>query len=490
MPFIPTTEKNRREMLRTLGVSSFEELLKGIPEEARFRGQLRLPPPMSEFEVERLLREIASQNAHAGTHVCFLGGGAYDHFIPAAVGHVISRPEFYTSYTPYQAEVSQGNLQAIYEYQTMICELTGMDAANASMYDGASALAEAALLCKAHKGRDEILISKSVHPFYRKVVATYCHRSGIDLKEVGVRRGVTDIDGLRSAAGDRTAGVLIQHPNFFGLLEPVQEVESIVHGAGGLFVTSTDPISLAILKPPGEFGADVATGEGQALGNPLNFGGPYLGIFAIRQELIRRMPGRLAGVTKDAQGRRGFVLTLQTREQHIRREKATSSICTNQQLCALAATVYLALMGKDGLPRVAELCLQKAHYLADRLSGIPGFALMFPDPFFKEFVLKTPVAPKRIIRTMLDEKIFAGIDLSRFDYGIRDGLLIAVTEKRTREEMDRFAKLLEKHFAVRPRTKQAPKAGSGKSRSRRPPARAARTAASGSKVKKGKRTKK
>jgi glycine dehydrogenase subunit 1 len=258
-----------------------------------------------------------------------------------------------------------------------------------------------------------------------------------------------------------TAGVLIQHPNFFGLLEPVHDVESICHGAGGLFVTSTDPISLAILKPPGEYGADVATGEGQALGNPLNFGGPYLGIFAIRQELIRRMPGRLSGVTQDTQGRRGFVLTLQTREQHIRREKATSSICTNQQLCALAATVYLGLMGKNGLPKVANLCLQKAHYLAERLSEVPGFELMFPGPFFKEFVLKTPAAPKEIIRAMLAEKIFAGIDLSRFDYGIRNGLLVAVTEKRTREEMDRFVKVLKTRFAAGPKmgSKPASKAG-------------------------------
>jgi glycine dehydrogenase subunit 1 len=448
MPFIPITEKNRREMLETIGVSSFDELLRGIPEEIRFKGDLELPPPMSEMEVERLLREIAGQNAHAGTHACFLGGGAYDHFIPAAVGHVISRPEFYTSYTPYQPEVSQGNLQAMYEYQSMICELTGMDAANASMYDGASALAEAALLCQAHTGRQEILISRSVHPFYRRVAATYCHRSGIRLREVEIRQGVTDLDSLRSAAGPMTAGVLIQHPNFFGLLEPVRDVESVCHGAGALFVTSTDPISLAILKPPGEYGADVATGEGQALGNPLNCGGPYLGIFAIRRELIRRMPGRLAGVTQDTQGRRGFVLTLQTREQHIRREKATSSICSNQQLCALAATVYLSLMGKNGLPKVAELCLQKAHYLAERLSKIPGFELMFPGPFFKEFVLKTPVAPKEIIRAMLGEKIFAGIDLSRFDYGLRNGLLVAVTEKRTREEMDRFVKVLETRFAA------------------------------------------
>jgi glycine dehydrogenase subunit 1 len=243
--------------------------------------------------------------------------------------------------------------------------------------------------------------------------------------------------------------VLVQNPNFFGMLEPVDAIEPVVHGAGGLFVVSTDPISLAILKPPGAYGADVATGEGQALGNPLSFGGPYLGLFAVKQELIRRLPGRLAGVTQDTQGRRGFVLTLQTREQHIRREKATSSICTNQQLCALASTVYLALMGKTGLPKVANLCLQKAHYLADRLSAISGFSLMFRGPFFKEFALKTPVPPKDIIQKMLSEKIFAGIDLGRFDYGIENGLLVAVTEKRTKDEMDRYVQFMAKFFAKR-----------------------------------------
>jgi glycine dehydrogenase subunit 1 len=449
MPFIPTTEKNRREMLKTIGVESFEELLTGIPEKTRFRGELKLPPPLSEFEIEKLMKELASQNEHAGTHACFLGGGAYDHFIPAAVGHVVSRPEFYTAYTPYQPEVSQGTLQAIYEYQSLICELTRMDAANASMYDGASALAEAALLAQAHTGRDEILISKTVHPFYRKVVATYCHRSGIVLKEIGIRDGLTDLAILRSSVGPRTAGVLVQHPNFFGLLEPVQDIGRDVHAAGGLFVVSADPISLAVLKPPGVYGADVATGEGQALGNPLNFGGPYLGIFAVRQDLIRRLPGRLAGVTRDTQGRRGFVLTLQTREQHIRREKATSSICTNQQLCALASTVYLALMGKTGLVCVANLCLQKAHYLAERLGSIPGFGLMFRGPFFKEFALKTPVPPADVIRRMRSEKIFAGIGLGRFDYGIEDGLLVAVTEKRTKDEMDRYADRMEKCFTGR-----------------------------------------
>ncbi len=475
MAFIPTTEKNRREMLEYIGVGSIDELLAAnVPEDLMFKGELDIPAPLSELEVEKLLREIAGQNEHAGTHVCFLGGGAYDHFIPSAVKHVVSRPEFYTSYTPYQPEVAQGNLQAMYEYQSLICELTGMDAANASMYDGASALAEAALMAQAHTGRGEILVPLSVHPWYRRVIRTYCSRSGITVKEIPVRDGTVDPAALAAACGPNTAAVLVQHPNFFGLLEPVTEIEPVSHGAGALFVTSSDPIALGLLEPPGAFGADVATGEGQALGNPLNFGGPYLGLFAVKQDLIRRMPGRLVGATQDKQGRRGFVLTLQTREQHIRREKAASSICTNQQLCALAATVYLSLMGKAGLPRVAELCLQKAHYLADRLSAIPGFRLRFPGPFFKEFVLQTPVPPARVIRAMQEEKIFAGVDLSRFDYGISDGLLIAVTEKRTREEMDRFSRLMAKHFAVtRPapavKKKEDPKMAASKNKTARKP---------------------
>lgn len=444
MPFIPTTDANRKEMLKTIGVEKFEDLLSAIPKEARFKGKIDLPEPLSEFEVTKLLKEIAQKNEHTGTHTCFLGGGAYDHFVPAAIDHIISRSEFYTSYTPYQPEVSQGNLQAIYEYQTMIANLTGMDVANASMYDGASALAEAALLAQNHTGREEILISKSVHPFYRQVVGTYCHRSGVALKEVDLEGGITSISGLKNMVSDKTAGLLIQHPNFLGNLEEVEELEQIIHNGGGLYVVSADPISLGTLKPPGDYNADVATGEGQVLGNSLSFGGPYVGIFAVKQPLIRRLPGRLVGVTVDSKGRRGFVLTLQTREQHIRREKATSSICTNEQLCALASTVYLALMGKEGLPTVSQLSLQKAHYLADQLTKINGVKMCYQRPFFKEFAICCPVKPQKVIDTMRQEKIFAGIDLGRFDYGIKDGLLIAVTEKRTKEEMDHYVEVFQK----------------------------------------------
>ncbi len=446
MPFLPMTEKNRREMLKTIGVDNFEDLLKSIPEEQRFKGKLNLPEPLSEYEVTRLLQEMATKNEHAGTHACFLGGGAYDHFIPAAVGHVVLRPEFYTSYTPYQPEVSQGTLQSIYEYQSMIAELTGMDAANASMYDGASALAEAALLMQAQTGKETVLISKTIHPFYRKVASTYCHRAGIVLKEIEMANGVTDLNALGRMVDSKTAGVLIQHPNFFGFLEKVEQIEKVIHTAGGLFGVSVDPISLGILKPPGEYGADVATGEGQGLGNPLSFGGPYVGIFTVKKQFLRRLPGRLVGVTQDAEGKRGFVLTLQTREQHIRREKATSSICTNEQLCALASAVYLALMGKSGLPRVAELCLRKSHYLAGEIARLKGFQLLSTEPFFKEFAVRCPVSVKRILQTMRKHRIFAGIDLGRFDFSLKNTLLIAVTEKRTKQEMDRYLDVLRKYL--------------------------------------------
>ncbi len=447
MSFIPNTEENRKEMLKLIGVSDFEELLSNIPQEARFQGDLDIPGPLSELEVTRLLKNLSDKNAHIHEYACFLGGGAYDHYIPAVIGHMLSRSEFYTAYTPYQPEVSQGNLQAIYEYQTMIAELTGTDAANASMYDGGSALAEAALLCNNQTRREEILVSKTVHPFYREVIATYCHRSGITLKTIEDKAGLTDVDKLKTLVSNQTAGILIQSPNFFGYLEDIKTAAEIAHEANALLAVSTDPVALGILKPPGQLGADIVTGEGQALGNALNFGGPYLGIFAVKKPLVRKMPGRIAGVTHDDKQRRGFVLTLQTREQHIRREKATSSICTNQQLCALAATVYLALMGKHGVPEVAGHCLQKAHYLAEALVQIPGVDLYQPHPYFKEFVIRTRVDPQIIIDAMYKEKIFAGIHLNRFDYNINDGLLIAVTEKRTKEEMDRYAALLSKYIS-------------------------------------------
>lgn len=438
MSFIPNTDEDRKQMLETIGVDSFEDLINNIPDELKLKRKLKLPEPLSELELLNELQAIAQKNHAASEAICFLGGGAYDHFIPAAVGHITSRSEFYTAYTPYQAEVSQGTLQAIYEFQTLICELTGMDVANASMYDGGSALAEAALMALNQTRRSEILVSKAVHPNYRQIIRTYLHGQNFDVKEIPLEAGITSIEKMENLISDKTAGVILQHPNFFGLLENVFDAETIIHNNGALFIASNDPISLGILEPPGAYGVDIMTGEGQALGNPLNYGGPYLGLLAIKQKYLRKMPGRLVGATVDKQNKRGFVLTMQTREQHIRRNKATSNICTNEALCALAATVYLTLMGKQGIKKVAELCVQKSHYLAKAISSLKGFELKFRQPFFKEFPVKCPLPPAEIINKLERKKILAGIDLSQFDYGMDDGLLITVTEKRSKKELDFF----------------------------------------------------
>ncbi len=447
MSYIPNTKDDQQEMLKAIGVESFDDLLQEIPPQLLFRGDLDLPPAMSEMEVMRHLRELALENQNCENNLCFLGGGAYDHFVPAAVKHILSRSEFYTAYTPYQPEVSQGTLQAIYEYQTMICELTGMDVANASMYDGGSALAEAVLLACGHTRRAEVVVSATINPNYRKIIRTYCAGQQILVKQVGWKDGATDQEALASSISEKTAAVVIQHPNYFGHLEEMEEMSQIAHRQGALFITSNDPISLALLQPPGSYGADIATGEGQSLGNQLNFGGPYLGIFATTKELMRKMPGRLVGQTVDLQGRRGFVLTLQTREQHIRREKATSNICTNQGLMTLAATVYLSLLGKTGLKKVAELCLQKSHYLANQINGLTGFKVQFGRPFFKEFVIQAEKPAKDVIGKMLEAKIFAGVELKPDYPELGHSFSCAVTEKRTKKEMDIFVDRLRELFS-------------------------------------------
>lgn len=442
MPFIPNTEADRKAMLERIGVQNFEELISNIPEELKFKNDFDLPEPLSELEVIREVHHKTRCNQSTSDAISFLGGGAYDHFIPAAIGHILSRSEFYTAYTPYQPEVSQGTLQVIYEYQSMIAELMNMEVANASLYDGGSAIAEAALMANAETGRNKILVSQTVHPHYRQIIRTYCHGQEIEIETAAIENGVTSVSDLVSKLDDKVAAVIIQHPNFFGNLEDVFEISELTHEKGALFITSNDPISLGILEPPGSYGVDISTGEGQCLGNSLNFGGPYLGIMASKFDLIRRIPGRIAGATVDKQGRRGFVLTFQTREQHIRREKATSNICTNQALNALAATVYLALMGKQGIQDVAMLCLQNSHYLADQLQNIDGFEMAFSSPFFKEFVIKTPKPPAEIIEKLMVQQIYAGVDLSQFDLGLENGLLVAVTEKRTKQEMDGFVQAL------------------------------------------------
>jgi len=445
MRYLPHTEEDRQAMLESLGINATEELFRDIPEQLRFRQRLDLPEALSEMEVGLELSRLAKTNRSQSDLVSFLGAGCYDHYIPSAVDHIISRGEFFTAYTPYQAEISQGTLQSIYEFQTMICELTGMDIANASMYDGATALAEGALMAAAvGRKRSNIVVSKTINPLYLQVISTYLTgRADLELRYVEADQGITSLSALEQSVDEATAAVLVQQPNFFGCLEPASEISEITHKQGAKLVICADPISLGILAAPVDYGADIVVGEGQSLGNPPSFGGPGLGFFAAKEEFMRSMPGRIVGATVDAEGKRGFTLTLQTREQHIRREKATSNICSNQALNALAASIYLSLMGKQGISEVAKLCLQKAHYAQEKITAIAGFSKAFPGSFFKEFTVKCPVPAAQIVDTLLDSGILAGIDLGQFYPEMKDYLLIAVTEKRTKEEIDRFAQGLE-----------------------------------------------
>jgi len=435
MGYVPHTEADRQRMLEAIGVDSIDRLFEVVPEESRYPS-LDLPPGLSEMEVVRLLRGLAEENADLDHHPCFLGAGAYRHFIPAVVDHVLRRGEFYTAYTPYQPEASQGTLTAIYEYQSMICELTGMDVTNASLYDGASAVAEAALMAARITRREELVVARNVHPAYRQVLRTYTQGLGMPIREVGYdRQGRVDLASAEEGLSSDSACLIVQHPNFFGCLEDLSSASELAHRFGALLVACVDPIALGLFHPPGEEGADLVVGEGQALGNPLSFGGPYLGFLACGQEYMRQLPGRLVGMTTDSQGRRGFVLTLQTREQHIRREKATSNICSNEALVALAATVYLAAMGKQGLRQVAELCFHKAHYAARQIESLPGFALPFGQ-FFKEFVMKTPLSPGEVNARLWERGIVGGYDLGRDYPELAHGLLFCVTEMNPKEEID------------------------------------------------------
>lgn len=442
--YIPATDAEREEMLKVIGVPSIDALFADIPASVRLTGPLNLSAPLSDPELIAHLRELAERNLHCDRAACFLGAGAYDHYVPSAVWHLAGRGEFLTAYTPYQAELMQGELQAGYEYQSMVCALTGMDVANASMYDGASATAEAAVMTRDLTKRAEVLVSTAVHPEYRQVLKTYVAPLGLRVVEVPYRDGVTDLEGMERALSDRTAAIIIQHPNFFGCLEDGPVLAELAHRRGALLVCAVaEPLSLGLLKPPGAWGADIVAGEGQPLGNNLNFGGPYLGMLATRQEFVRRMPGRLVGATVDSEGRRGFVLTLQTREQHIRREKATSNICTNEALLALAAAIYLAVLGKQGLRKVAELNLYKTAYAKDAIAGVPGYRLAFAAPTFNEFVVRTPLPPDEVNRRLLAHNVLGGAPLGRWYPDLADSWLVCVTEQRTREEIDRLAGLLE-----------------------------------------------
>ena len=442
MRYISNTLAQQKEMLARIGAASVEALLANVPAKARLSRPLALPAAMAEGDLVRHLRSLAGRNANADDFACFLGAGSYDHAIPSPINHLISRGEFFTAYTPYQPEASQGTLRTIFEYQTMMAELTGMDVANASIYDGASSLAEAVLMAHSVTGRAETAWSRGVNPLYQQVVETYCEGPDLRLKMVRLGDGVTDLDALAKAVTERTAAAVVQYPNFFGCLEDLRAVAEIAHAKGALLVVVADPVNLGFLTPPGALGADIVVGEGQGLGVPMSFGGPNLGVFAARADLVRRMPGRLVGATVDKDGQRGFVLTLQTREQHIRREKATSNICTNVALCALMATIYVSILGRDGLRKVGELATAKAHYAAERFAAVPGVSLRFPAPFFKEFALTLPKAPDRVVKRLLKDRILAGVPVRSFDRAEKSTLLVAVTERRIKDEIDAYAAAL------------------------------------------------
>jgi glycine dehydrogenase subunit 1 len=440
MSYIAATAAQQREMLKACGVSSFAELFSGIPKNLAPKS-FSLPAGKSELEVYTALSALASQNySHL---INFMGGGFYEHFIPAAVDALAGRSEFYTAYTPYQPELSQGTLQAIYEYQTDICRLTAMEVSNASLYDGGTALYEACQMAIHATQRPRVIVDGGVNPIYRKMLYCYTANLSIDFHEIPVSHGQSDREKVFAALDDRTAAVILQNPNFFGVIDDHSDIVAMCHSKGILVIQSVYPIAMALLKPPGEIGVDIATGEGQSLGLPLSFGGPYLGFMATSKKLVRKMPGRLVGRTTDAKGRQGFVLTLQAREQHIRREKATSNICTNEALCALRAHAYLSLLGKEGLKNVATLCLNKAHYAKERVKTIPGVKVMESSPTFNEFTALLPVDAAEAAGKMIEQGFAPGFPLGRYYPGMENYLLVAVTEKRTKYEIGSFAETLE-----------------------------------------------
>ena len=444
MSYVGNTPEEQKQMLSEIGVNSFEELLDVIPDTLRVDGLLDLPEPVSEIEMQALAAALNKKNRSVTDTISFLGGGAYDHYIPTIVDFLIFRSEFYTAYTPYQPEVSQGTLQAMYEYQSMICELTGMDVSNASLYDGGSGLGEAALMCVRVSDFPEILIAETVNPHYRQIVETYCRNQDITVETVPMKEGRLDSQALRNAVHEQIGGVIVQSPNFFGVIEDLEHIKDITRkqAPDALFTVSANPVALGILKPPAEFDADIVVAEGQALGNHQSFGGPYLGVFALKEDLVRKMPGRLVGATVDVEDNRAFVLVMKTREQDIRREKATSNICTNQGLNALAATVYMSSLGKQGIQKVSELCAQKAHYLAEKLNAIDDVSVAFQQPYFNEFVIDLPIPAKEVIHELLEADLFAGVDLGSLYDGHKNKLLVAVTEKRTKSDLDNYVTAL------------------------------------------------
>jgi glycine dehydrogenase subunit 1 len=440
--YLPMTDADQKEMLETIGVQSIEELFSDIPSEIRFKGEMNVKEALKEPELISYFRELAAKNVSLKQTPSFLGAGVYEHYIPSIVDHVISRSEFYTAYTPYQPEISQGELQAIFEFQTMICELTGMDLANSSMYDGPTALAEAAMLSAGQTKKKTILVSKAVHPEARAVLQTNATGQRLNVIEIDTANGVTDLKQLQEVYGDDTACVVVQHPNFYGNLEPLAKLEEITHSKKAMFVVSSNPLALGLLKPPGEFGADIVVGDAQPFGIATQFGGPHCGYFATTKKLMRKVPGRLVGQTTDEHGQRGFVLTLQAREQHIRREKATSNICSNQALNALAASVAMSAIGKKGVKEMAYQNVQKAAYMKKQLKA-HGVEMVSEQPTFNEFVINVKRPVSEVNELLLSKGFIGGYDLGRDDNSLQGQMLVAVTEVRTKEEIDTFAKELE-----------------------------------------------
>ena len=440
MSYIPHTEIETRQMLAEIGVASIDDLFAAVPPSHRFPA-LDLPPPMSEMEVAAEMLAISEANDHAQDFAIFRGAGAYHHYIPSVVNHMLLRGEFYTAYTPYQPEISQGTLQATYEYQSMMCALTGMDAANASHYDGATSLAEAitvALEVSRHK-RKKVILSHAIHPQYREVARTY--HQGRDIRIIG-DRGRGEIVDLMEMLDENTAMLAVQYPDFFGQIDDLSRLAAAVHAQGALLVMVANPMALSIFKSPGELGADIVVGEAQPMGVPLGFGGPYLGYFAIRQKYVRRIAGRIIGETLDADGKRAFVMTLRPREQDIKRERASSNICTNQGLMALAASVYMALMGKHGLRRTGELNYHKAHYAANEINRLDGFSVDMSKPFFNEFVVACPRPIAEINEALLAQGIVGGYDLGQHYFHMTDRMLLCVTEMNAKDEIDRLVEIL------------------------------------------------
>ncbi|HOY65998.1 MAG TPA: aminomethyl-transferring glycine dehydrogenase subunit GcvPA [Candidatus Ozemobacteraceae bacterium] len=440
--YLPHTQAEVKAMLEAIGVKSIDDLFAEIPAELRLNRPLDLPDGLSESEVVDEMNDLAQLNYGANELLCFLGAGIYDHYIPSAINHLLLRGDFFTAYTPYQAEISQGTLQAIYEYQSLICGLTGMDVSNASMYEAGTALVEALNMAKAQTGRTRVVIPETVHPEYRRVAKTINTQMGIEIVTVPFEDGVTDMAKLAEVVNDSTAAVVAGYPNFFGSVEDLEALANVAHNVGALLVVTADPVSLGLLTAPGDLGADIVCGEGQSLGIPMSFGGPSLGFMACKEALLRKVPGRITGATVDKTGRRGFVLTLQAREQHIRREKAGSNICSNQALMALNATIYMSLLGRDGIRDVANQSFQKAHHLKKELAArVPAVSFPFAAPFMNEFVIKVPNAKKLLLK-MAKQGVLGGVALERWFPTLKDHLLVAVTEKRTAEDIDYYCELL------------------------------------------------